>query len=223
MKSKLFVLIILSSALLLSCQQEVVYSCDPVKNQWVKDNLYEISQMTRSQWLELDISYSKPVYSAFSPSQKHNLWVEKMRDLNKFDWNEKEKAHLESLMNLLENNKNLFDEKNMENDDFYAHIKSFEYNWYTYGKDELGWSIDLMRSIVTDPHPLYNKEGSLLINIGQVAPTIATRGEPDCNCNLTSIWYADCVERSCNYSATDCGFLTFFSCNGLHDDLSYLY
>lgn len=223
MKSKLFVIIILSSILLSSCQQEVVYSCDPVKNQWVKDNLNEISQMTRSQWLELDISYSKPVYIAFSPSQKHILWEEKMRDLFKFDWNEKEKAHLELLMNLLENNENLFDEKKMKDNDFCAFIKCFEYNWYTYGKDELGWSVDLMRSIVTDPHPLYNKEGSLLINIGQVAPTIATLGEPDCNCNLTSIWYADCIEYNCKWTSLGCGFLTMFSCDGMHEDLLYLY
>ncbi|WP_368210687.1 bacteriocin fulvocin C-related protein, partial [Alistipes shahii] len=58
----------------------------------------------------------------------------------------------------------------------------------------------------------------ILNNSGKNILRLKTKSESrlDCNCNLTSIWYADCEEANCRVLQTGCGFLTFWECNGRH-------
>ncbi|MEQ2544029.1 bacteriocin fulvocin C-related protein [Alistipes intestinihominis] len=218
MKKNLFKVGITLCLFLSACQNEqLYYSCDPIKDQWVKANLEEIGNMTCGEWLDLNIDYAKPAYAALKPDTRYEIWNQKINQVLTFDWTEKEQTHIESVKYFISHNREMFEDKAVDDDIIYTKVSTFLYKWYEYGKDELGWNTELMASIITDAHPLKNKAGELEVKINGVN-TIATRSETrlDCNCNTTSIWYADCEATDCRETATGCGGLTFFSCNGRH-------
>ena len=73
---------------------EEVYSCDSVTNEWVKSNLKTIQQMTRQDLLQLELEKQIPAYRAFTPEQKYNCWVDKLKQVKSLEWTEKEFAHI---------------------------------------------------------------------------------------------------------------------------------
>ena len=75
----------------------------------------------------------------------------------------------------------------------------------------------LTHEIMNSVTPITSLSDTLLTLI-QGSEELKTKSESrlDCNCNLTSIWYADCEEANCRVLQTGCGFLTFWECNGRH-------
>ena len=202
-----------------SCQKnEDYYSCDPKIDQWAKTNLTEIRTMTRSEWLNIDISYARAAYLASTPEQKQEIWASKVRDVLAMDWSQKEKIHIKLLLDFIEQNKEIF-EKNASNDESLCdYVDLFQYKWVSYAREELDWTDKLIFNFAFTIYQIENKNGDILNNSGKNILRLKTKSESrlDCNCNLTSIWYADCEEANCRVLQTGCGFLTFWECNGRH-------
>ena len=76
MKKNYFLAVTFTSLLLTSCQEEQIYCCDSQINDWVKHNLKEIRQISRSTWITLPENLKNPVFGAFTPQQKIIFWEE---------------------------------------------------------------------------------------------------------------------------------------------------
>lgn len=183
-----------------------------------KNDLTEIRTMTRSEGLNIDISYARAAYLASTPEQKQEIWASKVRDVLAMDWSQKEKIHIKLLLDFIEQNKEIF-EKNASNDESLCDfVDVFQYKWVSYAREELDWTDKLIFNFAFTIYQIENKNGDILNNSGKNILRLKTKSESrlDCNCNLTSIWYADCEEANCRVLQTGCGFLTFWECNGRH-------
>ena len=68
MKKVIFYLPVL--ILLISCsQEEQDYSCNPMINFAVKENLSTAKELNRSEWLQLQEDFKIPVYRTFSETK----------------------------------------------------------------------------------------------------------------------------------------------------------
>ena len=178
--------------------------------------------MTRSQWLELDTPEALPVYLAFNPEQKYDIWIGKIKDILTMDWSEKEKEHIESLLIFIDANKKMFEVDAHKDERLRDKVDVFQYKWFSYAQDRLGWSRKLITSIAGNVYQMKDKEGNLYIQSNSLNTILKTRSESDagkdCNCNLTSIWYSDCEDHGCYKLQTGCGFLSFWECDGRHKE-----
>jgi hypothetical protein len=158
-------LFVLTAILVINCvqaQDAVRYSSDEKTDAWIKENLSEIQQMSREDWLQLNDKLKIPTYVVFSPEKKHSFWLQKIQEVLSLDWNEKEKKHIESLYKVISSNPQWF------NDDFNAEqAEDFQTNigkWTKYATDSLGWDMRLTGSIVATPNKLVDKNGTLELN-----------------------------------------------------------
>lgn len=67
---------------LFSCQQdEMLYSCDPEVNEYIKSNLSDIQTMSRNRFLEIERDLQPSIFNAFTPEQKQLIWIEKFQNI----------------------------------------------------------------------------------------------------------------------------------------------
>lgn len=99
----------------------------------------------------------------------------------------------------------------------------FLYKWTDYAVNILGWSPETCGAIVEDYNPTLYKENNNVTEIFTVntaAPSLmAAKLDPakiNCNCNQSSMWYADCETYPCKVLRDGCGGFGFFECNGVH-------
>lgn len=92
--------------------------------------------MGYTEILEYDMGTQKAIYNAMSLEQRYNLWITKLNNVLKLEWNEKEEEHLNNLLIFIENNKILFDNK--KNDDINDEFELFMYKWKEYAK--MNWA-----------------------------------------------------------------------------------
>lgn len=150
---------LLPTAIYAQGQQQVCNTS--VEDTWIKENKEKIKTMTRKDWLALkeNENIKKAVFSAFSPEQKQKFWEDKTLEvINQFEWNDKEKAHLNSLLERIRNG-NAFSE-DINNEEFLE----FTIKWSEYATNELKWSRRLVYAIAGDGNRLKNKEGELILN-----------------------------------------------------------
>lgn len=86
-----------AAILLQSCTQtdELMFSCDKGIDNWVKDNISDIQEMSRAEWNKLSYSEQIAVFRAFTPEKKFAFWAEKFEELKQLPWTPAELAHIE--------------------------------------------------------------------------------------------------------------------------------
>ena len=212
---------------LTSCSgdDEQVYSCDKQVNTWVKANASSLQTMTREQWKGLSERVNIPVYRAFSPEQKYTFWKEKISELRTLPWSAKELEHIMRLDTFLNNNKSLFSNEKMsdeEKDD----LDVFSYKWIDYAEKELGWSKELIYAIVATGSEVKDTKGTLRTRkrsskaIAKLTPLAESNtSQSECHCNTESLvsrfltgFY--CEYAKCETTNDGCGFLTLYKCDG---------
>jgi hypothetical protein len=178
----IFVLIIIIASLT-SCTKEEFFSCDPEIDAWVKENIVDIQQMTRGDWLQLDEGVNRAVYAAFTPEQKQEFWLQKLQEVLSLDWNESEKNHINVLHQALLDNPQWFSANFHKEEDFEA-FEIFAYKWVEYSKDDLGWGEELIGATVFTGNKLLDVAGSIQIN---TVTTVRLKNgvEVSCNCNTS--------------------------------------
>ena len=222
----IYVCALFASLTFFSCSQdEEIYSCDKGINDWVKENLIDIQQMDRNDWLQLDESVSRAAYAAFTPEQKFLFWKEKITEVLALDWNEQEKQHIDLLYETISNNPQWFATDFRKNEEELEMLELFEYKWIENAKDILGWDMIIIGAIAASGNKMLNTKGEL-----QIKSTIRLKDRSEGSCNCNTYWYAG---ESCGtsggkymYCSTspktcvkplkdNCGFFLNKPCNGL--------
>ena len=219
-----------ASFALFSCsQEEEIYSCDEAVNDWVKDNLFDIQKMTRSDWLNLDENVKQAAYVAFTPEQKQTFWLEKMQEVLLLGWNEVEKVHLESLYKMILDNPQWFSLGFSENKHELEKFELFTYKWVEYAKDDLEWDDILIFSITVYKYKLLDKTGRLDINLATLTPSVRLKNGSEavgeggkvlrCNCIQANNDCPNQNETCAQYPKTcrhkyGCGYFSLGTCDG---------
>ena len=221
----IYACLLLVSAGFFSCtENEEVYSCDKTVDAWVRDNLSDIQKMTRTDWLNLDARVNRAVYIALTPEQKYLFWKEKMVEVLALDWNEVEKKHIESLYETISDNPQWFAADFRKNEKEQENFELFTYKWIEHAKDNLGWDMKLIGSMIASGNKMLNTRGTLQI---PVASTIRLKSEaefeegykPKCQCNTGDNWcsdaFPDCKDlNTCATTTSGCGWFLLRSCDG---------
>lgn len=215
MKNILLVLASMTIAFSACQQKEIVYSCDKKVNEWVHDNLTEIKLMSRSTWNNLDEDLKRASYRAFTQQQKVLFWKDKLNEVLAMEWNEAECEHIKKVLEFINEKQFYFDNDREITDEEQEEIDIFAYKWVEDAKDNLGWDMPLISSIVATGNTLLDKKGT-------VRTTTQSRSLEGggCECEIEQI-IAWCITSSCEESSIDCepsdvgcGFLLIYPCNG---------
>lgn len=212
------------SGYLLSCDSDY-YSCDPVADLWVKENLTEVRTMTRSAWLELDESgpIKKAAYVALDPGMKQKFWADKITEvIDDFSWNQKERDHLNLLLDYVYTT-DVFDRKEVPEE-----FEIFVYKWNEYAVNELGWSRKLIYAITASGGRLLDKSGKIqgisggMLEKKRIKTNTEKNEEPDCGCsqkddlcvNFDGMHSSSCKSHNCK-KVRGCGTFGIFPCDGI--------
>ncbi len=220
-KSVLLISMFVFNVMILSCSKDKEhYSCDAELDTWTKEHLKEIRAMSTEEWFELDYKYSRPAYIALKPISKFKIWEVKLNDVLRYDWNNKEEAHIKALLKFATMNKRIFKDDIYKNSKLFSKTKSFLDNWIKYAIDSLRWNRELVYAVSADPHLIADTTGGLMIKnngIELLSRPVGDTGLLKCNCNLSSMWYLDCKNDPCEEIIPGCGTFLLFRCNGRHN------
>lgn len=234
---KVFLLIAVITAIgFYSCETKQ-YSCDPVADAYVKNNLSVIKTMTREDWLQLDENegVKRVVYSVFSTNQKRKFWEGKITEVIAINiWNEKEKEHLKKLLNYIRAN-DIFSKEADEDA-----IDIFLYKWCDYATSKLKWSERLIyviagngnRACVSPTSTVASTELQICIEDNDI--DIGGGGgnnngsKPTCRCSQVSDFCNSspithqspyftivCKSSNCKQTISGCGLLWMKRCDGI--------
>lgn len=160
MKKHLYFVLLLMLSVFVSCSEdEIVYSCDKQTNEWVKENISVISNMSRQQWKILPQSKKTAVFRAFSQKQKIDFWKDKLVETLQLDWTDEEKHHIMQLYNFIVDNPDIFKKGGMS-DEIQDKYDLFFYEWQEYAEKHLSWNMDVLLSIAANGDEMIDKSGN---------------------------------------------------------------
>jgi hypothetical protein len=212
MKTKSILIVLLSTALLYSCQvTELEFSCDPVINNYVLNNKVALSQITVVECSTYDITLQRAIFNSWSAEKKRDAWINKLNYILKNEkLNTLETIHLQKLITHVEpgyfSNENGLDDQKSK----------FASDWINYASDELKWTGEFIAFIVYRLYvdqTQFDAEISILYDLGLVA---STNSEGSCNCATSSDFCGTytCQDSGCSSVSSGCGWLWMESCNG---------
>lgn len=202
-----------AAILLQSCTQtdELMFSCDKGIDNWVKDNISDIQEMSRAEWNMLPYSEQIAVFRAFAPEKKFAFWAEKFEELKQLPWTPAELAHIELAEHFLHTHPNMYTKRTEQEED---ELDTFYYTWTNKAKEELHWSDELTAAVIIFGNTLEDTKGKM--KVSPVEPIIPGE-KPDCNCYF---WVGFCpltnpCERGhCNVTSGGCGLMGGKDCDG---------
>ena len=99
-------------------------------------------QKFRSEWLAIgDIRQQYEKYVAFTPQQRQDMRIAKMEEMLSLDWTEPERLHIQSYINLIKENAELF---LLPMNETPQKVKDKMKKWFDDAIEELGWSGESM-------------------------------------------------------------------------------
>lgn len=206
-----------SCVYLYSCSNDSIYSCDKQIDNWVHENLSGIQKMSRAEWEELNEELKLPAYRAFNLKQRIDFWNEKLNAVLELEWSEGEMAHINSLIDFINEHQHFLNGYNFLSDDEKNEFDLFIYKWKDKAKMEYGWSDKLLYAFLASGNTLLDAEGTLSKTsaLSKVEALAAT--ESNCNCSRSSDWCTvtmhTCEETSCE-TVRGCGTLFIYDCDG---------
>lgn len=214
MKKNAF-LILLITTLLSACSQsdEPIFSCNDNINQWVINNLEDISTMTRSDWKELPNEIAIAVYRAFSPKQKILFWQEKFTEVKQLEWSYEELILIQLAEDFLNSHTHLFYKKRITEDEE-DELDIFYYTWSKKAMDDFKWDEKLAADIIVSRNEIRTfKTRSFEPPSNPFEPPII---QPDCSCKFDIYCHPfACEPGFCEETDDGCGVLSLARCKGL--------
>jgi hypothetical protein len=222
----------IATSFMAGCQKDdLVYSCDPKEDAIVKENIVEIRKMTSNEWVSVSENYKRPVFRAFTPIQRQNLWVDKLnKTIESFQWNDLEKEHIGLLRDYVVDHPELFSSTDTL---VRKNCQDFRESWFAYAQNSLGWTMQQIASIAYSPNKLLNQSGDLahtstnpsqifVVNEVPLPETIRLKSgqEWDCNCNKAHDFCSkleECQDADCNETVHGCGWIWLAPCDGKCD------
>lgn len=207
--------------LFFSCQKEdIIYSCDPEIDGWVKDNLKVISEMNYNDILfySNNIYLQKSIYTAFCAEQKIEVWKQKIGHVLELTWTDKEEAHLHLLLDIINKYPVFFDSG--LHAEFEDEIDLIAYKWTRYAEEELNWKANKIYALIMTINPVSMVNGEIIVDedIESYPILLKTRSEKTyaCNCRKDSecAVNSSCLDVTCDV-VNYCGFLGIQGCTGM--------
>lgn len=148
----------------LACQdiKEKVYCCDSAINKAVIDNLPNIRQMDRSQWLKLREDFKIPVYRAFTPEQKHELWKGKFVEVKQLPWTKAERKHINKAIKWVETHPFLWSDRKSTDKEL-NEMDLFFTKWTIEAEEKLNWDKRVAIALFQTPDRMLDTKGTLEI------------------------------------------------------------
>ena len=205
MKVRFLFLVMLLSSALYACspEQDRMFSCDDNIEAWIRENLEEIRTFSRAQFLRTagwDREWEISLLMAVTTEQRRHFWMEKMEETLRLEWSERERAHIQSMIDFA---------KIMDIFDFTKdpprEVEIFEYKWINYALEELGWSRHTLYAVAMTLQPftetmqwleqlLKDNTRQLLENSTNNVSNVNTRSGGNCVCRTSF----DCpMSREC--------------------------
>jgi len=228
---KVLLLTFVSVFILAGCQEkEYVYSCNDEVNSQVLENLEEITNLTRSEWLKMEEGeYRMASFRAFTPKQRHTFLTAKINETLSFGWSKLERQHILKLQQFINDNPAILNPGWEKDQDLHDTYDVFQYKWLEYAKEVLSWDDKLIYAVAFSPEEMKSKEGDLGIILfsdpnEDTAPDDGEGGDlPRCWCHTNfeyckmgdpAMWFAYCKEGECKGTSLGCQLLLLGSCNG---------
>lgn len=208
-------LVFLLAMVLQTCQQdEKVYSCDPILNEYITIHKEELRSISVLELSNSDIAFQQAVFRSFDAEKKREVWMQRIQILLETqDYSPEEFAHVKILLGHLQTGN--YEEKNLESG--LRERRQFASEWIKKAKDDLRWS-DWQIAFVA--YRIYTNK-TQFENELRIAETVHLNDgiEPitNCSCNILSEYCVTkyCVTGSCNILSTGCGFLWSEKCDGI--------
>ena len=219
---KLVIVIVIVCSLGSCAKDDLLYSCNKEADSWIKNNLANVQDMTRVEWLAIgDLTLQNAAYVAFSPSQREALWIGKMEEVLTLDWSVPERKHIQTALDLM----NTYSSYIFSNEPIPQHISDeleiINYKWETYAREELRWCSSLLYAILFTPQAMnYNKEIDTNFNPVRLKNRSESSTPPDCKCNVDKKVGCEkgeeCRTRECRELVKLCGSIfARVSCDGM--------
>jgi hypothetical protein len=226
---------IIAGCFLTGCQKEdLVYSCDPEEDAIVKENIVEIRKMSSTEWFSVSENYKRPVFRAFTPKQRLNLWITKLDEtLESFQWSKLEYDHITLLKDYLVTHSEIFATTDTL---VRTNCRNFQVQWVAYAQNSLKWTQQQILSIAYSANRVISRDGDLLYNETSQSQIFTVDGEhlpttvrlkngaenaddqgKTCSCNIEDDYCpfpGGCVDRGCDKLTWGCGFMLLYACDG---------
>ena len=182
MKVRFLVLAMLLSSSLYACSssdsEDMVFSCDENIEAWIRENLDEIRTFNREQFLRTaggNTEWYISLFNAITPKQRRAFWIEKLQETLLLDWSERERGHIQSVLNFFKQTEIFIRELSTEE-------TKFLYSWEKYAEEELNWCNAIIHSISFTLHPVINTTGGLQIIGSDTNRPFTRSGNVSCGC-----------------------------------------
>ncbi|NDW12557.1 hypothetical protein D0T50_06590 [Bacteroides sp. 214] len=200
----------------LSCNNnELTYSCDRVVDKWAHENLAEIKQMTRAEFLSIEPNYQKAAFRIFTPEQRKEIWISKLKDALLLEWSKAESEHLQEFIRIIDSFPTLYTHPlDGEEKDLFDICM---YKWFLYAQEVLSWDLELINAILVNPNKLINTKGDIENPLTRGQNTSLT--ERNCNCYYNPVFindcvYSECFKTKCTNTWPGCGIAGAGICDG---------
>ncbi len=209
------VIYILLICIICGCENdsEPLFSFDPVKDSYVKNNIQELSTLEIQDISALSKELQRAVYRSYTPEKRYELWTERLNlILYTEEWTNEETIHIISLIDYL-------CPEVFSGDDTKLIEKGIDLNfsdhWMKFGYDNLLWDVNKMAFVISSLDISYSEFLHTVKGIKDLKKT-AKAGSETCNCNQsTSFCYPGmCNDTGCNKTNGGCGWLWLQECNG---------
>lgn len=148
---------------LLLTQHAYSQSCcqDMIENQWAKEHIAEIKNMSRKDLVTMTRPMQVAVWQYFSAQQKYAAWKDKLAETKRMDWSEQEMKHIERMESYMDKHKEaIFGSDSKREKDI---MNKFVKKWTTYAHKHLGWTLSLCSAIGCTLYQLDGKTGKVIL------------------------------------------------------------
>jgi hypothetical protein len=213
-----------------SCSKDLYYSCDPVINKIIKNDVDYYSEISRDEWKQLPDSIQLAAYAAMKPEKKRMFWDEKYQELMQIDWltlTQADKEHITLLYSYYQNIPDFFNEDYMKNQANKVAFENFTSTWFEYALNNLDWEgsfgyfvggtgEELTPEIMyaTPDQSTLRKQG----DGGENVPCKCSKKSDFCSYRYYSAYFKCLTPKNgCIVKPDDCGWLWRSPCDGICD------
>ena len=198
-----------------SCKRdEVVYSCDPILNQYVSTHRAVLKSLSLTDLTNSDLVFQQAIFRSYDATRKREVWVQKIQSLLATQiYSPDEFAHVNSLLNHLHDN--YFVKENIESGR--TERKQFATDWINKAKNSLGWSDQQVAFVVYRLYTSTSQFDSELRFIQSIQQQNVIQPSGNCSCSTSTDYCVGnwlCNPGSCKLTSSGCGWLWSEACDG---------
>lgn len=206
--------VLVFSIIFSSCKRdEVVFSCDPILNQYVSTHQAVLKSLSLTDLTNSDLVFQQAAFRSYDATRKREVWIQKIQSLLVTQiYSPDEFAHVNSLLNHL--HENYFIKENIESER--NERKQFATDWINKAKNSLGWTDQQVAFVVYRLYTTTSQFDTELRFIQSIQQQNSIQPTGNCGCSTSTDFCSGsalCNSGSCSTS-TGCGWMWSQACDG---------